>query len=532
MGDRQGRLALEAEKRLTAGIGSVGIPRSTATNADATALGAVLVIAPLLLGWTMGWALRPVIQRFEGWRRHVVAVLAASVPLAVALPVAGAIPAVGSWDVVAVFFWIALALLLSSEHVPGRSSRAALVVIPLTTLVMLEIASRVVLPKAPPFPPARKARLVVSFATRDPPCEAIFPDATGFIEERTHDAGDRPVRVVHVGDSMVWGNGVSRDEAFPSLLEKLQPGVAHINSGTPAAGPDADLIIARQWIEHEHVDLTIVYFFMGNDVQDIDRAYTCCGMGPLLDWHGAEPRPRCTDLEWTFPVGVLLSDSPPPYPLRVASGWSSFAAHATAGVDNLNRAILSEQLFDVNFGTWHVVPMEERFAKVERILRLLRDEFRAAKAPLLLVVLPYRETLERANGLPPSAHDVWNTLEEGRAGHRRVVAIARGLGIDVLDAWPPFDEAVGREGAAKWFAHDYPGDVHFSAAGHRLFANWLAPQLEQRGIGGAVPAQPPAAGRGGDAAVAARGLGRGLTAPRARKTVSTTGAPSGTSVFE
>lgn len=461
------------------------------TNADARLLGALLVILPLALGWTMGWALRSVVQGLAGWKRHAVAVLLALAPLTLAMPVAGAVPTVGSWDVVLVFFWIALGVLLSAEHTPGVSSRAALVVIPLITLAALEGLSRVALPDLPPYPPAREARLVVSFSNRDPPCEAIFPDATGFIEARTDGLGDRAAKVVHVGDSMVWGNGVERDEAFPALLGKLQPGVAHVNSGSPAAGPDADLLIAERWVEHARVALVVVYFFMGNDVHDVDRAYTCCGMGPLLDWEGAEPHPRCDRLEWTFPVGVLLSASPPPYPLRVAAGVSSFAAHATASFDTINRWILSKQLFNVNFGTWEQLPMEERFGKIERILRALRDDLKRDGVPLLLVVLPFRQTLERAHGIEPSGNDVWVTFEDARAGHQRVVDIARGLGVDVLDAWPLLDEAIAREGVAKWFAEDYPGDVHFSAAGHRLLAEWLLPQLERRGIGSERRDGPP-----------------------------------------
>ena len=75
-------------------------------------------------------------------------------------------------------------------------------------------------------------------------------------------------------------------------------------------------------------------------------------------------------------------------------------------------------------------------------------------APLLLVVLPYRATLARSNRLTPAARDVWETLEKGRAAHQRVVGIARDLGIDVIDAWEPFAQVIGRDGSEQWFAHD------------------------------------------------------------------------------
>jgi hypothetical protein len=125
---------------------------------------------------------------------------------------------------------------------------------------------------------------------------------------------------------------------------------------------------------------------------------------------------------------------------------------------------------------------------VELILGAMRDELARWKVPFLLVVLPFRQTLERAYGVEPSGIDAWNGLEEGRAAHQRVVEIARGLGIDVLDAWDLFHAAIGRDGVEKFFARDYRGDAHFSSTGHRMLADWLLPQLEQRGIGRAKSA--------------------------------------------
>lgn len=466
-------------------------PAPAGTDADALVLGALLVVVPWLLGWTMGWALRPLVQRRRGWRRELTAVLCAIPPVAIALPVAGAAPVIGSWDVLLVCGWIALGVFVSSRHVPGRSAGLALVVVAALTLGVLEILCRLGLPELPPYPPAREARLVVSFTTRDPPCDAIFPDVTNFLAGRARDAGERLVRVVHVGDSMVWGNSVAREQAFPNVLGARDSRVAHVNSGTPAAGPDSHLLVAANWLAQAHVDLMVVYVFMGNDVHDIDRAYTCCAMGPLLAWDGAAPRPRCERASWTFPVGVLLSGSPPPYPLRVAAGWSSFAAHATAAFDALNAWILTRQLFNVNFGSWSTAPEAERFGKLERILRALREACRQQRVPLVLVVLPYRATLEGAAGHTPSARDVWESGAAGIAAHQRVVDIARALDLDVLDAWQPFADAIARDGVEQWFAHDYPGDVHFSPAGHALLAEWLAPQLDRRLRSGAADPAPP-----------------------------------------
>jgi hypothetical protein len=454
-------------------------PRPLGSNAEAAVLGALLIVAPLLIGWVVGRALRPLAAGGGRWRRAAVAALAV-VPLLLAVPAAGAIPSIGSWDVVMFMVWLALAMLLSILHVPSARTRAALLVIPAVSLAALELLSRLALPPLPPYPPAREARLVVSFSNRDAPCEAIFPQATGFIESRAAAAGERPLTVVHVGDSMVFGNGVQPEQAFPALLEARDDRVAHINAGTPGAGPDANLLAAAHWRQEIRPDLTVVYFFMGNDVDDIDRAYTCCEMGPLLDWSKPEPTPRCTALEWTFPAGVLLSSSPPPYPFRVAAGWSAFAAHVTAAFDAINRGILKAQLFNVNFATVSARPLAERMDKVGRILRALRDGYGADRARLLLVILPFRQTLERAHGIAPSNLDPWGSLADGRGAEVRVGAIARDLGLDVLDAWDVLDAAITREGVEPWFADDYRGDVHLSARGHALIADWLGPEIVAR----------------------------------------------------
>ena len=286
---------------------------------------------------------------------------------------------------------------------------------------------------------------------------------------------------------MVFGNGVRPDQTFPALLEARDDHTAHINAGTPGAGPDANLLAATHWRQEARPDLTVVYFFMGNDVQDIDRAYTCCEMGPLLDWSKPEPTPRCTSLAWSFPAGVLLSSSPPPYPFRVVAGWSAFAAHLTAAFDAINRGILGAQLFNVNFATVTSRPLEERMDKIARILRALRDGYGADHARLLLVLLPFRQTLERAHGIEPSNLDPWGTLDDGRGAEQRVAGIARDLGIDVLDAWDVLDAAITRDGVEPWFANDYRGDVHLSAQGHALIADWLGPQIATRLAHGDTP---------------------------------------------
>src|SRR5205814_1109215 len=78
----------------------------------------------------------------------------------------------------------------------------------------------------------------------------------------------RGQRVLHVGDSLVAGTGVAPADAFPAVLGRAQPGVAHVNAGIPGTGTDYQLLLLREWLARLRADVVVHYVF-SNDVDEL-----------------------------------------------------------------------------------------------------------------------------------------------------------------------------------------------------------------------------------------------------------------------
>ncbi|MEO8603637.1 MAG: hypothetical protein ABI629_13775 [bacterium] len=175
-------------------------------------------------------------------------------------------------------------------------------------------------------------------------------------------------------------------------------------------------------------------------------------------------------------LAANLGHSAPPYPLRVATAWSAAARHAATAFSRLVLYLApggseAHQAGDASPLGW------THFAQ---IVEKMRDTLAARGIPFVVTLLPNRQALERPDGDLPGA----------QAG-RRIAAITAQLGIPTLDAWNLFADAVRRDGTGRYFLGAQ--DVHFSADGHRLVADWLAPQLALQ-----LPSGAAAAGRAFD----------------------------------
>jgi lysophospholipase L1-like esterase len=287
----------------------------------------------------------------------------------------------------------------------------------------------------------------------DPRSGMPFPDDPGYVGARLAQAGAGAFRVLHLGDSMVFGTGVARAERFDSLLASLEPGTAQVNAGVPGTGPDYALLAMRSFVKAARFDLVIEHVFVGNDLEDIHRVYAGCG-GPLLEYRPEGPRPRC--FAWGEGRGRLAD--PPPWPLRIATSFSTFARQAC--------------------GLWlgaRVPPPGATVDHLGAILSAMRDEARASGSRFAVVLLPVRTAIEDAVAGR-------ETVRAGRTVHRDIASRARAEGIEVLDAWGLIEDAVRREGAAPWFLRDRPDEPHLSAKGQALFAEWLDRGLRERGL--------------------------------------------------
>src|SRR4029077_20527712 len=93
-------------------------------------------------------------------------------------------------------------------------------------------------------------------------------------------------RVLHIGDSMVFGVDIPRDQTFTADLEKLEPGVQHINGGISGMAPDDYLVVLRSWIARHQIELAVIYLFEGNDLNGLDSPHPCSNWQPILSYAG------------------------------------------------------------------------------------------------------------------------------------------------------------------------------------------------------------------------------------------------------
>jgi GDSL-like lipase/acylhydrolase family protein len=88
--------------------------------------------------------------------------------------------------------------------------------------------------------------------------------------ERSIDRTSAAPRILAVGDSFVWGAGVSYDENFTTLLEKslqvMHPGTEVINFGVSGYQPDEYLSLLRWHGLQYRPDLVLLGFYVGNDL--------------------------------------------------------------------------------------------------------------------------------------------------------------------------------------------------------------------------------------------------------------------------
>src|SRR5262249_13817819 len=188
--------------------------------------------------------------------------------------------------------------------------------------------------------------------------------------------------------------------------------------------------------------------------------YECCEAGPLLDYTAAGPTVRCPTARWGFRLASRFGRSPPPYPLRVATAWSYGARHAAAAFSRL--------VYRLDLPPNFIQPRREAtdlgWDHFNLILERMRDELRARGVAFIVNLLPERFALE---SIDPTSSSYRTLL--------RMRTVTANLGIQTLDAWDLFAQAVKRDGARRYFREER--DIHFTPDGHRLLADWLAAQL-------------------------------------------------------
>ncbi len=430
----------------------------------AWSLAAALVLLPLALGAALGATFRRVTSR-RSWIRVLT-------PIALVCgPAAGIrLVPIGFWDLV----WIG-AICCAGFAAGLRATRLRYLTITtallLTGSACLEAVIRLALPEPGRYPSSSAAHFVYRPADEEAACYAIdHGREPPWIDWRRGGLTRPGVRVLQLGDSMVFGTRVEGDETFAVELEHLDPGFAQVNFGIPASSTDVQYAALQSWIDEIRPARVILHFYVGNDIKEMDDAYPCCDMGPLLDYASGHATTRCPNPRWRFSTAAILAHAPPPYVLRVATDVSHAARYSLQAFDGASAWLggsMSGSAPAQRPAAWE---------HLELILAALRDDVARHHASLVISVLPDRGLLESAH---PEAEDHWEI-------RNRALALTRRLDIPVIDPWDFLRGIVTREGSAAMFVTPPAYEIHFSPEGHRRYARWLREQLGP-GLMGAPP---------------------------------------------
>ena len=115
--------------------------------------------------------------------------------------------------------------------------------------------------------------------------------------------------IVTLGDSVVFGQGVQDEQAWPAILAHSFPKSRVINLGLIGAGPQQYLRVYETFGLKLHPKLVLVGFFMGNDFWDAETfdLWLKSGTGGnYMVWRDFG-RPTNVSLELKQPIGKLLS---------------------------------------------------------------------------------------------------------------------------------------------------------------------------------------------------------------------------------
>jgi len=467
--------------------------------AESVALFLFPIAAGVMIGAAVQHAMR---RRLSGAVAAVACLIVPTIAAAAAVPL---YPVIGLWDGATEGFLCGVGVFLALHRMYADARLVAVSAVSvLAAFVLLEVGARTVLGPPPAYPigdgphfllvnvlrtigpdspthhvgaiPYVLERYVMrgdieacpmvdrppsAMVTKEIVCSIVYGDAyTGVIDVSRERArvfpelvASRPGtarRVLHIGDSMVFGANVPRDQTFTARLDELEPDVQHLNGGISGTAPDDYLVVLRRWVERQPVDMAVMYLFAGNDLIGIDAPHPCSAWQPILTYDDGTARLRFASAPQTaHGLGVqwLLHNSPLPYLLRAMIAGGSVAAAFVGSA----------------FESWVMNPDwtrgNEQLAHLETILRSARDELREQHIRFVVVVLPAAGAI----GIPDGPSDHLS---------RHVRDIAARLDIRELDATD-----VIRESLARGEHPVQPDRSHFSEEGHWLIARWLHAHL-------------------------------------------------------
>ena len=415
------------------------------------------LFGPLLLGLLLGWGWRKRLGRARSRFAFAVALALPMVP-AVALPMEWL--RIGFHDLVlmgglaaAGFLWVAHEVARSFS----RNELGLLLVGLLLGSAVAEVGTRIFAGPPPAYPPPDAASFVLptsgGFPHSGASCDSLFPALhPGLVAARTR-FPERPVQVLHAGDSMLEGDESPPERRTVYLLNEADPAVSHIDAGFSGTGADHYYLTSRRWLEVAPVDQVVWHVFLYNDVDEsMSHPYACCANLAPLEFSPDGFKIRCEEPADGGFFGNRLVNSPAPYFLRVATHFSHFARHLCYLMGRQARALLMEG-----------VTVAEGWRRFRMVVKAMHEELEPQGIPLVIVMVPYRGEWEAFAAV----------LEQQGEKRAFVQSLCDEFGIPCLDGREAFDDAIVDVGPEPFFINKPVWDFHFSDEGHRLYAEWL-----------------------------------------------------------
>lgn len=282
--------------------------------------------------------------------------------------------------------------------------------------------------------------------------KAIRLNDKGLRSERTY-SPKKPqgiLRLMVLGDSFVFGFGVSNDETFTALLETKYPGLEALNLGVAAYGLDQILLAYRAIGKNFESD----YVFIGLFPEDFwrsTRAFTDAGYAkPYFSLSGGE-----LELH-QVPVPESPASFKEQFPEVIRySGFENIALQSVL-YRLTKRAILR---IGKEWGIVSPDTTEEWILGRAILAELVREIKGTGAEPVFLVIPP----------------DRWVRDLQKSSLHEAILNFAKAQNIPCLDLTPIYQQAVVSVPLSEFYI---PGDAHWTARGHEIAAQSLGDYLE------------------------------------------------------
>ncbi len=274
--------------------------------------------------------------------------------------------------------------------------------------------------------------------------EALFVDPRHFRTLRAQRPTDR--WLLHLGDSMLFGDGIAADAAVPARLRTRLPGLAQVNAGVAGSTLDVQFAFLQRLLATWPAPTAVVlHVYPRNDLVGLDYPFDFCAGQPVLTPPSQPVAVRCL-APGRMPLVDRLRHSPLPLPLARAARWS-WLARWLVGVHAASP------------GVWAPAVGGDAPHRYGQIARAMQQRLRDKQIGFAVALMPVRQR---------ARHDA-----AAEAAIFRTIFAA--LQVPVLDSQPLFDANAADE--ASLFL---PGDnIHLSPQGAELYAGWLAGQLPQ-----------------------------------------------------